>query len=560
MGKKKNDACLSHCVFGAEVLSQHLSFLSDLLEGAKHAKDVEYIHKMRVTSRRIRSSLSLFSTCFLADDVKDWKKEIKRITTSLGAARDLDVQIQFLQAHSHSLQSGSQKKFLDFMIKHHIKKRKALQCDVVKTVVGLEDSGCIKQMRKKCNSLLVQANKAGVFVNEYETYDVAKKHVKARVNKVKKTALSLQDETQVSGHHQMRIAVKKLRYTIETFSKLYPGMLREEIKNLKRLQDLLGEIHDCDVWLDYIPNFEKKLVKKKSFDDLEEGIRCFKADIEKRRAELFSQTLTYYETLEKDDFFKKLLLFLRYPKKISSKADKKIAIIADIHGNLEALRAVFDDIRNEGVRIVLNAGDIIGYGPSPNEVIDLLSSECFLSIIGNFDNEVLACKKKKNKKADEQQQAVWLSSKSMKKSSKVFLHSLPKKLVFTIDSKKVLMVHGSPDSIDEHLYVNTPWSRFEKIALQTKKDIVIFGHTHRPFVKQNKKCLFINPGSVGRPDDGNNKASYALLDTSSFEVELRRVGYDIDEVVKKIETQHLPNDYAKMFRKGKSLKAVLNEV
>jgi diadenosine tetraphosphatase ApaH/serine/threonine PP2A family protein phosphatase len=118
-----------------------------------------------------------------------------------------------------------------------------------------------------------------------------------------------------------------------------------------------------------------------------------------------------------------------------------------------------------------------------------------------------------------------------------------------------MLVHGSPDSIEEHLGANTPRSRFDELAAASDADLIACGHSHEAFARKVKGTWFVNPGSAGRPEGGDPRAAYALLRFSGgrLQVELRRVEYDIDQVVRAIRQAGLPESYADVFRQGRNL-------
>jgi len=89
-----------YCLFGAEMLVDRIKELENQTEGAKKNDDIEYIHKLRVASRRVRTALNIFEECFPKKQIKKWNKTIKNVTTSSGAARDADVLIAFLESYS----------------------------------------------------------------------------------------------------------------------------------------------------------------------------------------------------------------------------------------------------------------------------------------------------------------------------------------------------------------------------------------------------------------------------------------------------------------------------
>ncbi|MBC2707848.1 MAG: YfcE family phosphodiesterase [ANME-2 cluster archaeon] len=246
---------------------------------------------------------------------------------------------------------------------------------------------------------------------------------------------------------------------------------------------------------------------------------------------------------------------------ISAKDHPEIAIISDVHANLHALNAVMEDAKSRGVECFLNAGDFLGYGAFPEEVVLKLSSENVLSIIGNYDLKVL--KKRKEKKRahikNEKQIAFDYAGKNLSGSSVSYLRSLDREMRICTGDKSILMVHGSPESIDEHITPDTTDERMSELALIADADVVIMGHSHLQFKRTINGVTFINPGSVGRPDDGDNRANYAIMDISSLSINLIKVDYDVESAADSIRDRGLPENFAQMFLRGVSLDAVIED-
>ncbi|MCH8342771.1 MAG: metallophosphoesterase family protein [Planctomycetes bacterium] len=232
------------------------------------------------------------------------------------------------------------------------------------------------------------------------------------------------------------------------------------------------------------------------------------------------------------------------------------AVISDIHANLEALQAVLDHIDTQNIDRIICLGDILGYGPSPVECVDLVAERCEWSLMGNHDFGVVYEPTNFNLAAE--QAAYWSreqfeaqpgSDKSAKRWE--FLSRLRVRVSF--DS--FLCVHGTPRRpINEYLFpedaLNSPVKMQQIFELIDRYCLV--GHTHVPGVftdepdfyppddldgeyklREDEKAI-INPGSVGQPRDLDPRASYAVIDDDR--VRFIRLEYDIDAVVAKIRS------------------------
>ena len=130
----------SYCRFGTEALAKLLQTIEAQIDGVEKSEDIEYVHKMRVTSRRIRAAMPLFKECFPKKRYKKWLNEIKKVTQFLGAARDLDVQIDFIKNYIKHLQPTEPKTGMDALLEWHIDQRTYLQSNVINGLQELEKS------------------------------------------------------------------------------------------------------------------------------------------------------------------------------------------------------------------------------------------------------------------------------------------------------------------------------------------------------------------------------------------------------------------------------------
>jgi putative phosphoesterase len=241
----------------------------------------------------------------------------------------------------------------------------------------------------------------------------------------------------------------------------------------------------------------------------------------------------------------------------------KVALIGDIHANLPALEAVLGHAHGQGIEKIWNVGDFLGYGPFPDEVVQLLKKDDrALSVLGNYDSKVLEFKQKKNKwrksKHPDKYLAFEWAYENLSKKNRKYLRFLSHEMRVKMRGHRILLIHGSPSSEEEHLHPDTPNKRLRELAKQAKADIIIVGHSHQPFVRQVDDVWFINTGSVGRPDDGDPRACYAVLrfQGNEFTVQHHRVEYDVERTVAAIRKHKLPEDFAQMFLQGRNLDAI----
>jgi putative phosphoesterase len=137
--------------------------------------------------------------------------------------------------------------------------------------------------------------------------------------------------------------------------------------------------------------------------------------------------------------------------------------------------------------------------------------------------------------------------------NKAFLRELVAEIRLEADARRYRLVHGSPRRMNEYLLEDRPHSSSERLADTSEADVLVFGHTHKPYTKRLKGVLFVNAGSVGKPKDGDPRACYALIDTSGdVSVEFRRVTYDVAAAAAAIRATDLPAQFAIDIERGGS--------
>jgi putative phosphoesterase len=126
------------------------------------------------------------------------------------------------------------------------------------------------------------------------------------------------------------------------------------------------------------------------------------------------------------------------------------------------------------------------------------------------------------------------------------MRGLPFDLRLELGNERVRLVHGSPRKVNEYLFADKPARTFERIAAGADCDVLVFGHTHQPWINEYGGVLFVNCGSVGKPKDGDPRAAFAVLELDAGEVAaaIERVEYDAEAVGREVAAAGLPNEYA----------------
>jgi CHAD domain-containing protein len=237
------------CRFGAKRIGPHIRALEEEIDGVEQNTDTEHVHWMRVASRRLRATLPLFADCFEKREYRRWMRSIKTVTRALGAARDTDVQIAFLENYRNRQEprTGDMPGIM-YLVATLRKQRQEKQADVLAALDHLENEGTLKDLTSAIRHIRKKHAGSITSARSRQLYHAAGQRILTLLDDLLSYESSVRNPDDISGHHALRIAEKKLRYTLEAYRPLYKNRIRPFLKNLKKMQEILGEIHDCDVW------------------------------------------------------------------------------------------------------------------------------------------------------------------------------------------------------------------------------------------------------------------------------------------------------------------------
>jgi len=236
----------------------------------------------------------------------------------------------------------------------------------------------------------------------------------------------------------------------------------------------------------------------------------------------------------------------------------KIAIVSDIHGNLSALDAVLRHAKSHGAtQTIINLGDLVGYGPDPEAIVRWSQSVHVINLLGDYDKKILSKKSRKTgwaqvKNPDKRAMFSW-TYHALSKHAREILRSYPETQSISLGGYQVLCTHTGPaGSTKQYLEQETPEQVFVELVEKNGADIILCGHSHHAFIRRVNDVLFLNPGSLGRLDDGDPRASYAILefDQDHIDAQIFRVPYDLVPVLKKIRQTGLPEVFAQVIQQG----------
>jgi predicted phosphodiesterase len=245
----------------------------------------------------------------------------------------------------------------------------------------------------------------------------------------------------------------------------------------------------------------------------------------------------------------------------------KYALLSDVHANLPALSAVMDAIREtEGVDATYHLGDLVGYSPWPNEVVELLSNAGVAGIAGNYDSTVAFDYKHCGCRAENAEQEAlahrsfeWTKAHATR-ATKAFLGALPFRMDLRplgghLSRPTVTLLHGNHVLNTVYVHQDRSDAFLQGIGdgVGAKPgDVVAVGHTHIGWHRQVNGVHYINTGSVGRPKDGDPRAGFVVLDitTDAVSVNFKRVEYDVEAAATAILYSDLPDEFAVFLREG----------
>jgi len=230
------------------------------------------------------------------------------------------------------------------------------------------------------------------------------------------------------------------------------------------------------------------------------------------------------------------------------------AVFSDVHGNLPGLEAILADIEDRGVPATISLGDLVGYGPWPNEVALLVRDRGIPSLMGNYDQGIgfetgdCGCVYKTDEQRAEGAASLAWTQEAVSDEAKAYLRTLDDHFLLKTPGADLLAVHGSPRRINEYLFEDRPASAMERMAAEYPYPAILFGHTHVPYARTVGATTFVNVGSGGRPKDGDWRVCYAVVDPANLGtpglVEFVRVPYDHDRLQRWLAATPLITSFA----------------
>jgi CHAD domain-containing protein len=295
-------------MLAAQCLRKQARRLARQIKRVGHEVQIEVIHQARVAARRLTAAMRAFGPLLGNRKPRRWQDDVRGALRRLGDARDKDVQIEFIrqvlkQTPERPLRPGIRRLLLRLQ-----QQRRDLQPKVMKAARILRRSGTLKAVRRQADAMAKALPPGGATIQTPFVFDTARRRIGKRLGELLAYEACLSSPAEVMQHHQMRIAAKRLRYTMELFRPAYEGDLDACLSAMKKLQDLLGDLHDCDVWLQLLPGFLAdeskraeawfaKALSASSIQRLQVGIEYLQVSRLSDRERIFAELGQYWRQL-----------------------------------------------------------------------------------------------------------------------------------------------------------------------------------------------------------------------------------------------------------------------
>lgn len=292
-------------VFAARAIVSRLKAIRRNIEPVRCDEDIEAVHQMRVATRRLRVALAMFRPAVPPKRFKPWRSAIRTATRALGEARDLDVRIAFLDDFAGALTDRRPQAGIERLLLRLKQARQACQPHVVEVMDGLEHSRVLEDIDRTMKRVLDRAVREGGDEPADAVRQFARHELHRRINELLDFESVVVFPADAEQLHQMRIAAKRLRYAMEVFAEAWDGLLDPAIEQVKRIQGELGDLHDCDVWIETcaaFPDQEKRRFMEfqnslRGFARLTPGLEALTADRRARREAIHRQFLETWQSL-----------------------------------------------------------------------------------------------------------------------------------------------------------------------------------------------------------------------------------------------------------------------
>lgn len=309
-------------IFSAVTIQRFLTaFIADMNTiGSLEPESIEAVHRMRVAGRRLRNALDILGAQIAPKRSVAWRKEIRKLTSALSLARDLDVQIDYVKHFAQSV-SPVEKPGVRRLILRLTQERQKTQTEILKGLKALNKSGTVSEILQRVESLLPL--EMYIDLTSPALREVGSTAIVERLNILLENDEVVYQVENLTGLHAMRILAKHLRYTLEIFDPVFENSLAPTIKITRQMQDALGSLHDYDVWSAQLEEFIEKerqrtveyFGSQRPFRRLTPGLEAYRVHCQQKRDDVYAQFVKDWEEWKNQSVWENLRIRLLTPAK-----------------------------------------------------------------------------------------------------------------------------------------------------------------------------------------------------------------------------------------------------
>ena len=239
--------------YARKVFLHYLRIFARYKEKTREGRGIEPLHHIRTTTRRLRNALWVFKEILSVKELKRWRRNFRQLAKVTSAARDLDIQIQFLSGIKHRFSREEYRPVIENLRQRLKIRRRSLQPRIARSLDQVRQSRTVEQLKIFLKHSSRSSGEETVYLRH-----LAQKRIGKRLKKVFYYESYADHPEAVDELHQLRIAAKHLRYTLENFEGLYEKPVAPFIDSVRSIQSVLGELHDYDVWIATLPRYRRK--------------------------------------------------------------------------------------------------------------------------------------------------------------------------------------------------------------------------------------------------------------------------------------------------------------
>lgn len=293
-----------------QMMVPHVAALEKHLPNIGRGRATEPLHRTRVSLRRLRNALKIFKKPFPALKLRRWNGLFRTLGRSLGLARDLDVQILFLQKYRRGLKGKEEQRQIDVLIAALKDQRRKHQPAVIRSMRAVQRSGVLKDLTGTLQAL--SRREKGRPLDHLT--GVGRKKIIKRLEKMLALEKHLRHPRRMDELHRMRIAAKHLRYTLEGLSRYYGKGMAVYIAAVLHVHRSLGSVHDDDVWLAQLSGYEQPA---RSDENFQQALRRLEKFCARRRRQVYRSLLKAWGSYRQKKIWEGLRQFVKSPHRES---------------------------------------------------------------------------------------------------------------------------------------------------------------------------------------------------------------------------------------------------